>query len=244
MQTETGIKMQGEDKAWIEYRERFSEVYDGSNYTSPLQSWVMRASHKLAEKAYTGQAHFGRVLEIGAGTGEHLPYVRHTFDEYTLSDLDPQTLEVAKKKLAGIHDGRVRFEAQTGSSLTYADNTFDRIVASHVLEHINQPHLALKEWYRVLKHGGVLSILIPTDPGLAWRLGRHLGPRKNAIAQGIAYDYVMAREHVNSCNNLIAILRHYFPEAKEAWWPLPVPSIDLNLFFVFHATVSKPENNQ
>jgi len=128
---------------------------------------------------------------------------------------------------------------QTGSHLDYSDNTFDRLLATHVLEHIYQPHLALKEWLRVIKPGGVLSILIPTDPGLAWRLGRHLGPRKQAMAKGIPYDYIMAREHVNSCHNLVALLRYYFSDAKEAWWPFPVPSIDLNLFFAFHAVVKK-----
>lgn len=236
--------MQTEDKAWIEYREKFSEVYDESNYSSPLQSSVMRASHKLVERAFDDQTHFGRVLEVGAGTGEHLPFVRHSFDEYTLTDLDPKTLEVAKRKLADIPNGKVTFEVQTGSELAYPDNTFDRLVATHVLEHIYQPHLALKEWRRVLKHGGTLSILIPTDPGMAWRLGRHFGPRKNAITQGIAYDYVMAREHVNSCNNLIAILRHYFPGSKEAWWPFPISSIDLNLFFAFHAKLDKRKEGQ
>lgn len=236
--------MQTEDKAWIEYREKFSEVYDESNYSSPLQSSAMRASHKLVEKAFDERAHFGRVLEVGAGTGEHLTFVRHSFDEYTLTDLDPRTLEVARRKLADIPNGKVKFEVQTGSELAYPDNTFDRLVATHVLEHIYQPHLALKEWRRVLKHGATLSILIPTDPGMAWRLGRHFGPRKNAMAQGIAYDYVMAREHVNSCNNLIAILRHYFPESKEAWWPFPISSIDLNLFFAFHATLDKREEIQ
>ena len=236
--------MHGEDKAWIEYRKKFADVYDDSNYSSPLQSFVMRASHRLTEKAFNSQVHFDRVLEVGAGTGEHLPFVRHSFNKYILSDLDPKTLDIAKIKLAGMHDDKLGFETQTGDSLTYPDNSFDRIVAAHVLEHIYQPHLALKEWYRVLRNDGILTILIPTDPGLAWRLGRHFGPRKNAIAQGIAYDYVMAREHVNSCNNLIAILRHYFPAAKEAWWPFPIPSIDLNLFFVFHASVKKLEHNQ
>lgn len=234
--------MQTEDKAWIEYREKFSDIYDESNYSSPLQSSVMRASHKLVERPFDYKVHFGRVIEVGAGTGEHLSFVRHSFDEYTLTDLDPKTLEVAKRKLADIPNGKVTFEVQTGSELAYPDNTFDRLVATHVLEHIYQPHLALKEWRRVLKHGGTLSILIPTDPGMAWRLGRHFGPRKNAIAQGIAYDYVMAREHVNPCNNLIAILRHYFPESKEAWWPFPIPSIDLNLFFSFQATLDKRED--
>jgi phosphatidylethanolamine/phosphatidyl-N-methylethanolamine N-methyltransferase len=232
-----------EDKAWLEYREKFAEVYDESNYTSPLQSSVMRSSHKLVEKEFDPRVYFSRVLEVGAGTGEHLPFIRHRFDEYTLTDLDPKTLEVAKRKLATTQNAKLKFEVQTGGGLSYADNTFDRLIATHVLEHIYQPHLVLKEWRRVIKHGGTLSILIPTDPGMAWRLGRHFGPRKNAIAKGIAYDYVMAREHVNSCNNLIAILRHYFPKSKEAWWPFPIPSIDLNLFFAFHATLDKPEKS-
>lgn len=231
--------METEDRAWIEYRQRFAEVYDDSNYSSPLQASVMRASHRLVEKPYGATASFSRVVEVGAGTGEHLAFVRHGFDEYTLTDLDQKTLDVAQAKLTGLHDGKLKFEAQTGDRLTYADDSVDRLIATHVLEHIYQPHLALKEWRRVLKPGGVLSILIPTDPGVAWRFARHLGPRRNAIASGIAYDYVMAREHVNSCNNLIALLRHYFPVREEAWWPLPVPSIDLNLFFAFHAVVRK-----
>jgi len=199
----------------------------------------MRSSHKLVEKPYGGQSHFSRVLEVGAGTGEHVHFVRHSFDEYTLTDLDPKTLDVARKKLGALPDGKVKFEAQPAGDLSYADNSFDRLIAVHVLEHIEKPHLAVQEWRRVLKPGGVLSILIPTDPGFAWRLGRHLGPRRNAIAQGIAYDYVMAREHVNSSTNLIAILRHHFPQGREAWWPFPLASVDLNLFFACHAVVSK-----
>jgi phosphatidylethanolamine/phosphatidyl-N-methylethanolamine N-methyltransferase len=236
--------MYDEDKAWIEWRERFSEVYDKANYSGSLQSLVMRASHNLVENTFDAQTHFSRVIEVGAGTGEHLPFVRHGFDEYTLSDLDPKPLEIAQSKLAATSSGKLTFEVQTGSALSYPDNTFDRLVGIHVLEHIYQPHVALKEWRRVLKHKGVMSILIPTDPGIAWRFGRTLGPRRNAIAQGIAYDYVMAREHVNSCSNLIAILRHYFPGAKEAWWPFPIPSIDLNLFFSFQATLDKRKENQ
>lgn len=234
--------MENEDQAWLEYRAKFADVYDQSNYSSPLQSAVMRASHRITEKNFKERDHFAKVLEIGAGTGEHLGFVRHGFDQYVLTDLDTKTLEVAKGKLNSKFGNKLKYEAQTAEGLSYADDSFDRLIATHVLEHIYQPHLAIKEWCRVVKNGGVLSILIPTDPGVAWRLGRHLGPRSNAIAQGIAYDYVMAREHVNSCNSLIALLRHYFPDRTEAWWPLPIPSIDLNLFFVFHAVVKKVEN--
>jgi phosphatidylethanolamine/phosphatidyl-N-methylethanolamine N-methyltransferase len=234
--------MRNEDRAWLDYRARFADVYDESNYSSPLQSAVMRASHRLAEMRFQKHDHFPIVLEIGAGTGEHLGFVRHGFDQYVLSDLDAKTLEVAKRKLKNKFGDKLFYETQSGEGLSYVDDSFDRLIATHVLEHIYHPHLALREWQRVVKNGGVLSILIPTDPGIAWRLGRHFGPRKNAIEQGIAYDYVMAREHVNSCNNLIALLRHYFPERTESWWPFPIPSIDLNLFFVCHAVINKAED--
>ena len=51
--------MQGEDKAWIEYCDKFYKVYDELNYSSSLQSSIMRASHKLVEKAYDDQTYFG-----------------------------------------------------------------------------------------------------------------------------------------------------------------------------------------
>jgi phosphatidylethanolamine/phosphatidyl-N-methylethanolamine N-methyltransferase len=233
--------MEEEDQAWLDFRAKFADVYDESNYSSPLQSALMRASHRFTEKTYEKLDHVEKVLEIGAGTGEHLGFVLHGFDQYVLTDLDAKTLEVAKDKLGYKFGNKVKYETQAAEGLDYLDNSFDRLIATHVLEHIYKPHLSLKEWRRVVKNGGTLSILIPTDPGVAWRLGRHFGPRKNAIAQGVAYDYVMAREHVNSCNNLIALLRHYFPERTEAWWPFPIPSIDLNLFFVCHAVVKKEE---
>lgn len=233
--------MNNEDDAWLNYRAKFADIYDGSNYSSPLQSAVMRASHRLVEKKFRVNEQFSRVLEIGAGTGEHLAFVKHGFDQYVLTDLDSRTLAVAKGKIGAMHGDRVSFETQSGDGLSFPDNSFDRVIATHVLEHIYRPHLALKEWARVVKSEGTLSVLIPTDPGVAWRLGRHFGPRRNAIAQGIAYDYIMAREHVNSCNNLIALLRHYFPNHQETWWPVPLPSIDLNLFFAFHAVIHKAQ---
>lgn len=226
-----------EDQEWLDYRARFAQVYDAANYTAhPLQSWVMHASHRLTEKKFGNADHFANVLEVGAGTGEHFPYVRHGFHRYVMTDADPQALDVARAK---IKNDKVSFDVQAGENLGYPDSHFNRVVAVHVLEHIYQPHLVLKEWRRVVADGGVLSILIPGDPGIAWRLGRHLGPRRQALAQGIPYDYVMAREHVNACNTLIALIRHYFPERTESWWPCGFPSIDMNLFFACHAVIRK-----
>src|SRR3546814_1644399 len=81
----------------------------------------------------------------------------------------------------------------------------DRLIACHVLEHLHHPHDVLREWYRVLRKGGVLSILLPCDPGVLWRVGRMFGPRANAERAGIEYDYWMAREQDRKSTRLNSI---------------------------------------
>jgi ubiquinone/menaquinone biosynthesis C-methylase UbiE len=228
-----------EDPEWIEYLNNFSSVYDACNYSSGVQAAIRRASHQLVEEGLLKNQYCPEILEVGAGTGEHLTYVRHPFDHYTVTDLDEKALIVAKNKVSEKILPKCIFDIQNACQLDYPDNSFDRLIATHVLEHLPEPHLVLKEWKRVVKPEGIISILIPTDPGVAWRLGRTLGPRRQAKKRGIAYDYIMAREHVNSCTNLVALLRHYFPTHRERWWPTRIPSVDINLFFVCQVLIRK-----
>jgi len=231
--------MQIKDEEWEAHKINFSDTYDDANYSSTLQSWVMGKSHKLIEEPFQKNVFFEKVLEVGAGTGKHFQYIKHGFSQFTFSDSDARILEYAKQKIKAAGAQVLNFDIQNGDKLDYPDNTFDRVIATHVLEHIYYPHLALKEWARVLKNDGILSVLLPTDPGIAWRVGKSLGPRRKTIAKGIPYDYLMAREHVNSCVNLIAILRHYFPGGDEKWWPTPFPLVDINLFYAFNVRIIK-----
>lgn len=48
------------------------------------------------------------------------------------------------------------------------DNIYDLIICSHVLEHVNNDILALKELYRVTKEGGKVLILVPLDLNKVW----------------------------------------------------------------------------
>ncbi len=41
------------------------------------------------------------------------------------------------------------------------DNSYEVIYASHVLEHVDDPVTAVKNWYRILAPGGNLIILVP-----------------------------------------------------------------------------------
>lgn len=205
--------------------------YEGANYGPGLAGWVLRKSHALVEEPFGPDKRFDRVIEVGAGSGVHLSYVRHGFGTYLMTDGSAAMLEQIPPERRQHPGGTVRLAQADCTRLALADASFDRLVATHVLEHVPFPHAVLKEWARVVRPGGMLSIVLPCDPGLAWRMGRYLGPRSSAKKRGIDYDYVMALEHINAITNLVAIIRHQFPRRQETWWPLRVPSSDLNLIY-------------
>ena len=220
-----------------EYLNQWSSLYKGNNYDSGLTGYFLSKSHEWAESAFDADARFPRVLEVGAGPGIHLGFVRHSFDEYLLTDLNPPFLEQVELHASHSARGAVRILTENAASLSFADNSFDRLIAAHVLEHLQRPHEVLLEWARVVKRGGVITLLLPCDPGLLWRFGRYAVARRKFIQSGMNYDYWMAREHVNPINNLVSLVRHYFPALNEQWLPTRIPSIDLNLFYIAHITV-------
>lgn len=43
----------------------------------------------------------------------------------------------------------------------FKDETFDYVYSSHCLEHLDEIETAIWNWYRILKHGGYLIIVVP-----------------------------------------------------------------------------------
>lgn len=225
------------------YESSYIQAYDANNSERTLAGSFLQKSHYLLEKTLPKGCAYNRVLEVGAGTGHHLPYVKHAFQQYVMTDGNDEMLEIASKKNPSqVSDGSLAIEKQDATALTYPDNSFDRLIATHVLEHLPNPVNVLKEWNRVVRPGGIISIVLPCDPGMLWRLGRHFGPRRNAIKAGIAYNYLQAAEHVNSIFNLVVFIRFHFESVSEYWYPTRIPVPDLNLFYVCHLKVSsKPD---
>jgi SAM-dependent methyltransferase len=49
----------------------------------------------------------------------------------------------------------------SGDDLPITDASYDFVVSSHVLEHFPDPIRALREWYRVIRKGGYIFMIIP-----------------------------------------------------------------------------------
>ena len=217
------------------YELSYIQSYDTNNSPQTLSGSLLQKSHQLLEKMLPYDASYCRVLEVGAGTGHHFPYMKHVFDKYVMTDGSDEMLKIASEKYAEQKSvNSFVIEKQNATSLTYSDHSFDRLIATHVLEHLPNPVEVLKEWNRVVRPQGLISIVLPCDPGMLWRLGRYFGPRRNAEKLGIAYDYLMAAEHVNSIFNLTVFIRHHFEDVSELWYPARIPAPDLNLFYICH----------
>ncbi|WP_430787491.1 class I SAM-dependent methyltransferase [Actinoplanes sp. G11-F43] len=109
-----------------------------------------------------------RVLDLGCGEG------RHTFEAYRRGadvvalDLNETDLATTRKWCAAMAlEGEAPATASATTvrgnllSLPFPDASFDRVIASEVLEHIPDDVTAIRELARVLRPGGLAAVTVP-----------------------------------------------------------------------------------
>ena len=113
-------------------------------------NWVFDTLVKLPENA--------NVLELGSGSGALWSNIADRIPEnwnITLSDLSQGMLDAAWRNLV-VTGRNFKFEQIDAQSIPYKDETFDIVVANHMIYHIPDRAKALSEIKRVLKTGGHL----------------------------------------------------------------------------------------
>lgn len=97
-----------------------------------------------------------RILELGCGPAMlwrvNLERIPAGWD-ITLSDLSPGMLEDAKRKL-GDKSALFHFEVADAQAIPFADESFDVVIANHMLYHVPDRQKAFSEVRRVLRSGG------------------------------------------------------------------------------------------
>ncbi len=81
-------------------------------------------------------------------------------------------------------------------SLPFHDHTLDYVVASHVLEHVANPVAALAEWYRVVRPGGLLYLVVPNRRA-AWDRDRELTPVAHLLDDFVAGTTARDTTHID-----------------------------------------------
>ncbi|GMO43674.1 MAG: class I SAM-dependent methyltransferase [Termitinemataceae bacterium] len=110
------------------------------------------------------------VLDVGCATGALLEHLRSRSWNVTGIEISKEQSEYARTK-RGLNILELPLEENH-----FADNSFSLVIASHLIEHLNDPLSFVKEVFRILKKGGYFIVITPNIQsfqakifGAAWR---------------------------------------------------------------------------
>lgn len=113
------------------------------------QKWLHEIETLLPEKGNL------RILDVGTGTGFFAVLLAQAGHRVEGIDLTPAMLEEARA-LAAQRSLDIMFREMDAQALSYADESFDVVLSRNLTWTLPEPEKAYREWFRVLKPGGVL----------------------------------------------------------------------------------------
>lgn len=191
-------------------------------------------NHHYPLRVLPDQPHF-KTLELGAGIGAHIGYEDLTRQEYHCIELRQNMADGITSRYPQITATVADCQKRT----PYADATFDRVVVVHVLEHLPDLPACLDEVKRLLKPGGLFSVVLPCDPGLAYGFARKISAERIFKKRyNLPYGWFIGREHINSPDEILTLMTERFDEVDRTYFPLHIPITTINL--CIGTTMRKP----
>lgn len=159
-------------KQIIEMFDRIAPSYDLANRVLSLGidvQWRKEGCKKAIERL--GRNENLKVLDVACGTGDMILHWKKNlfFSEFIGIDPSAGMLEMAKKKVLDC-----QFIQANAQALPLEDQSIDLVSIAYGLRNVCDYPLALSEFFRVLKKGGVLLILEFThnpNPNLIDKIG-------------------------------------------------------------------------
>ncbi len=103
-----------------------------------------------------------RMLDVGCGSGTLALAIarQHPDIEIVGVDADPRILDQARRKMRAQQGAQVKWQLGDATQLSWPDESVDQVFCTLVFHHLRttEKKLALAEFFRVLKPGGVLSL--------------------------------------------------------------------------------------
>jgi len=130
-------------------------------YTKDDSEWRMLGAKSKAANivAVCKSIHPAKVLEVGAGDGSILHFLNEWNFGRQLYALEIADTGVEKIRERGM-DRLVEAKSFDGYVIPYADDSFDLVILSHVLEHVEHERILIRELKRIAKN---IVVEVPLD---------------------------------------------------------------------------------
>ena len=119
--------------------------------------WALGPGRRVAVSRLPLQAG-QRVLEVGVGTGLSLPYYPAEC-HITGIDISEAMLHQARERAELLNRTDIALRLMDARQLSYADATFDHVLAPYVISVVPQPDKVMAEIRRVCKPGGTIMVV-------------------------------------------------------------------------------------
>ena len=152
----------------IVYHDWEAKNYDDKWSISFDERCISYAREKFLKVA--PEKRYGRVLEIGAGTGFFIINLAQAglVHEPFATDISPGMVDVCLRNAQNVGITNMKARTADAEALPFEDDFFDLVVGHAVIHHLPDVEAAFKEALRVLKPGGALVIAgEPTRLGFA-----------------------------------------------------------------------------
>ena len=190
----------------------FKEEPMDNNYRNPLVGVVSRGRLTRLIKEM-GQIKYKKILDIGCEAGYFSIMMQKSGANVFSFDICMEALEEFKNK--GFRESKI-FRA-AAQRMPIADNVFDYVVCTEVIEHMPRLDLAFSEMNRVLKKSGKLFITFPNEA-----LRKALYPiAKLAGVNTSVEDEVTLFEYKFS--EILRLVSMHFRIIKKYSWPSYFP---------------------
>jgi ubiquinone/menaquinone biosynthesis C-methylase UbiE len=223
----------------IKYYEKFFDQTANKGFNGFLFDFTHKTL-ELIPRLSNGKkrAISSKVLEVGAGLGQHLKFVEKSYSKYTMTDVNPSLMlkNNRESKLA-----KIEYKVADVHNLPFTQGSFDRVISTCLLHHLDDVETALSEIKRVIKKGGLVSIYLSCDPGVMNRLLRRLLIIPKARRLGFSeYDIFIAREHKNHFQSIEFMINHVFKgqNIEKKYYPFHIKSWNLNTFCIFQIQIN------
>jgi SAM-dependent methyltransferase len=169
------------------------------------------------------------LLDLGAGAGRHAfesfrrgaRVVAFDYSAAELKDVGGLFAAMRDAGEAGTEPGSMAVTANGDAlRLPFADDSFDRIIASEVLEHVTDDQVALEEAFRVLKPGGTLAATVPSwlPEKICWALSEEYHAPFVEGGHVRIYTEARLRDRMRQAGLLPGASHHAHALHSPYWW--------------------------